>query len=145
MTHGHSGSGGRKRRTPTYQSWEAMRGRCYRPSMNGYETHGGRGIRVCDRWRDNFAAFLADMGERPHGMTLEREDVDGDYTPENCRWATPKEQIANRRQAVWLSRHHWQAILDALLSAGTLDALDAYDTVTASLKRSDPMQPPESR
>lgn len=134
-THGHSGSGGRKRATPTYQSWQAMRDRCYRPSTHGYESHGGRGIVVCDRWRNDFAAFLTDMGERPHGLTLERIDVDGNYTPGNCRWATPKEQIANRRQALWLSRHQWKVILEALQSANTPDALATHNSVTAALKR----------
>jgi hypothetical protein len=142
-THGHSGSGGRKRATPTYLSWQAMRDRCYRPSTNGYDGHGGRGIVVCDRWRYDFAAFLADMGERPPGMTLERIDVDGNYVLENCRWATPKEQIANRRQALWLSRHHWEVILETLLAAQTPEALDTHNAVTGGLnRRSNPMRPP---
>ncbi len=133
-THGQSGSGGRKRATPTYLSWQAMRDRCYRPSTNGYESHGARGIQVCDRWRYDFAAFLEDMGERPPGTTLDRyPDNDGNYEPGNCRWATPAEQIANRRQCAWLSGSHWQVIFVALSEAGTPEAGEALAALSAQL------------
>lgn len=72
-----------------------MMGRCYTPAHKSFAHYGGRGITVCERWRD-FANFLADMGECPPGLTLDRKDNDGHYDPGNCRWATQKEQQNNR-------------------------------------------------
>jgi hypothetical protein len=85
-------------RTAGYNSWLAMKQRCYYPKHKDYANYGGRGITVCDRWRNSFPNFIADMGERPDGLTLERRDTHGNYEPTNCYWATHKEQVSNRRQ-----------------------------------------------
>ena len=71
--------------------------RCTNVNDEHYELWGGRGIKVCDRWRTSFKNFYADMGDRPEGLSLDRIDNDGDYEPSNCRWATQKQQQNNRR------------------------------------------------
>lgn len=73
-----------------------MRQRCNNPKNPKYKDYGGRGVKVCERWND-FALFLEDMGERPTGYSIDRKDVNGNYEPNNCRWATAKEQRANQR------------------------------------------------
>lgn len=82
----------------TYVSWESMKARCYSPGQPSYKNYGGRGIRVCEHWRTSFEAFLADMGERPAGTSLDRVDSDGDYEPGNCRWATRDVQNQNTKR-----------------------------------------------
>lgn len=83
-------------KTRTYRSWKEMRNRCTNPKSSQWKWYGGRGINFCSRW-DNFENFLADMGERPDGMTLDRKDGDGMYEPSNCKWSTPKEQAITNR------------------------------------------------
>ena len=90
ITHGQSDS-------PTYKSWSDMKSRCNNPRKLDYPDYGGRGIQVCDRWMNSFSLFLADMGFRPNGTTLDRIDVNGHYQPDNCRWATQKQQQRNKR------------------------------------------------
>lgn len=94
-THGHAP---RKKKSPTYYSWKAMLIRCTSHSHKQWKDYGGRGIQVCVRWR-KFSNFLADMGERPIGKSIDRMNNNGNYEPKNCRWATRSEQWHSRRKA----------------------------------------------
>lgn len=89
-------------RTAEYNIWGHMIQRCTNPKNKDYQNYGGRGIKVCDRWRD-FQLFIADMGPRPSSdLSIDREDVNGDYCPKNCRWATPTQQARNTRRTLRL-------------------------------------------
>ncbi len=110
-THGLSGH-------KLYDTWNEMLSRCSNPKNNDYPNYGGRGIKVCARWKcpvEGIKSFIEDVGERPEGMTLDRVDVDGDYMPENCRWATAREQMLNTRvnlsiSNVYRDRGRWKAL-----------------------------------
>jgi hypothetical protein len=94
MTHG-------LRWTPEYEIWIQIKGRCLNPKNKGYKNYGGRGIKICSEWRDDFLTFLEGVGKRPHPkLTLDRRNNDGDYEPFNMRWTTKKNQSANRRSAL---------------------------------------------
>lgn len=89
------------RYVPEYQSWKSMKNRCFSPNNTNFKNYGGRGITVCERWRNSLADFLSDMGPRPSPKhSIDRfPNNDGDYEPGNCRWATAKQQANNKRRS----------------------------------------------
>lgn len=102
--------------TKTFKSWDSMKQRCLNSKAPDFCRYGGRGISICNRWINSFDNFLSDMGLRPEGKTLDRIDVNGNYTPENCRWATKQEQEQNKRQTLKVtafgetkSVHEWSS------------------------------------
>lgn len=123
MKHGHSATSVAERsdgtsyfsdgnrQTLTFTGWMAMLQRCSNPNNVGYRRYGARGIKVCERWQ-KFENFLADMGERRPGLTIDRIDVDGNYEPGNCRWATMKEQARNKSNNVMLTHNGQTKCLD---------------------------------
>jgi hypothetical protein len=95
-THGHKPKNSPA--SPEYIAWCGMKARCHNPKNPKYPEYGARGIEVCDGWRSDFSQFFRDMGTRPGpAFSLERKDVNGDYEPDNCRWATKTDQSRNRR------------------------------------------------
>ena len=121
---------------PLYTTWSKMKERCYNENHQAYGSYGGRGIKVCDRWLNNFANFVNDMGEKPEGTTLDRINNNEGYTPSNCRWATLKQQSRNRRsrsgsssttRGVYFNkeRSHWRA---SIRTDGRMVYLGSYAT-----------------
>lgn len=98
IQHGHAKRG---MHTPEYRAWRNMLTRCYNPNYHEYHRYGGRGIRVCRKWRFSFAAFLADVGERPtDDHQIDRIDNDANYDPGNVRWTTRRKQLRNRSNSL---------------------------------------------
>jgi hypothetical protein len=95
LSHGHNKRG---KRSSEYSSWASMKERCLNPNKKDYKHYGGRGITICQQWIDSFDNYLSDMGLKPgKGYSIDRINVDGNYEPSNCRWATQKEQMNNIR------------------------------------------------
>lgn len=111
------------RRTPEYAVWSRMVRRCHNPDAAAYNLYGGRGITVCEAWRKDFAAFIADMGPRPSSKhSIDRINTNGGYSPDNCRWATALEQVRNRRTTVRIDG----IPLAALTAAGSVKYATAH-------------------
>jgi hypothetical protein len=93
-------------KTSEYHIWRTMLARCYNPKCKKFPRYGGRGIKVCKRWKSSFQNFLEDMGLRPVGLSIERKNNNGNYEPNNCIWATAKQQAQNRELRKICKRGH---------------------------------------
>lgn len=117
-------------KTGAYRSWTTMKSRCYNEDNNRFCLYGGRGIVVCERWLNSFENFFADMGERPEGYTLDRINVNGNYSPENCRWASTSEQARNQRTNVW-----YQFGDEKMIQADVARALNIHPSQVLEMRR----------
>lgn len=126
-THGCSGNS----RTSEYAIWLSMKARCYNPLSKPYNNYGGRGITVCERWRESFQNFMEDMGPRPPGMTIERLDNNGIYAPSNCKWATRKEQGVNKRNNRLIEYHGRRLTLSQWASETNISRQTLYRRLLA--------------
>lgn len=116
---------------PEFSCWEAMRQRCLNTNAPNFASYGGRGITVCDAWKESFRTFLADMGPRPSiAHSIDRINNEGNYEPSNCRWATPEQQNKNRRDNLPITAFGKTMILQDWAKEIGLN----YQTISARLK-----------
>ncbi|MGE0584134.1 MAG: hypothetical protein AB7O39_03265 [Flavobacteriaceae bacterium] len=123
LRHGHTAN---RRATAEYDCWTKIKGRCFNPGAHDYPRYGGRGITVAPEWKCDFEKFLSDMGPRPDGMSIDRIDVNGNYEPGNCRWATDTEQARNRRNSCLISAFGMEMNLHDLCDLIDGDAAAIY-------------------
>jgi len=119
--------------TAEHRCWAKLKERCFNPNNKDWPNYGGRGITVCERWRDSFEAFYEDMGARPDGHSIDRINVNGNYEPGNCRWATPSEQMQNVRHNVMDDLDGSRVALRE--ACRRLGIVDRYKTVHARMRR----------
>ena len=137
-SHGHKLG---QRATPTYQSWRGMVQRCTNPKANGYRHYGGKGVCICERWR-KFARFLADMGERPEGTTIDRIDVNGHYEPGNVRWATATTQMRNTSRNHPLTHEGRTMAVSAWAEARGMSASTLWNRIADGWSTADALDTP---
>ena len=136
--------------TRTYRCWQDMKQRCLNPNAQAYKGYGARGITVCDSWKKSFANFLADMGEAPDGMSLDRIDNDKGYMPENCRWASQQQQNRNHRGCVFIEYQGQRMTIvewseQTGISAKTLHARYAKGWIVDDIFRTEKTRPVKAR
>ena len=143
LSHGEARKG---RITPEYRTWQHMIGRCTCPTDKTFHRYGARGISVCDRWLKSFDQFLFDMGRRPSAAhSLDRINNSGDYEPENCRWATRREQANNRSSTITVSHFGRNELLTDLADSSGHTYSTIYYRYRAGLRDADLVAPLEDR
>lgn len=116
--------------TPEWRTWLSMKGRCYNPKNQKFPIYGARGIIVCVQWKDSFETFYADMGQKPSpSHSIDRKDNDGDYTPDNCHWATKKQQARNTSRNVYITIDGVEKCAAEWIEFFNLTRNDVYDRI----------------